>query len=322
VDIRDVIARGTRPGRFVILEAAEFFRVKRPEDLQPLILVQPGSSVEARQVIAGKSAARGRRLTSPVTGRIAYIGDGRIVVQETPEVVEVAAGLIGQVVSVREQRGAVIETLGAVLQGVWGNGHIAIGPLRMEAGQGLETIVSDQVNIQYRGALVVTRRPIQARSLQVMQEMGMAGVIAPSMDASLIERAARDLPNALLLTEGFGAMPMSQYVYSFLESLDGKQATLDAVQPGRFEARRPEVIVNQPPKSGQRPGPPDTEAVLQPKMAVRLTRGPYAGLVGQVVHLPKTPYLLENGLRVPCAQVALATGEATFVPLANLEVFG
>jgi len=55
---------------------------------------------------------------------------------------------------------------------------------------------------------------------------------------------------------------------------------------------------------------------------VRMIREPYMGQTGIILDLPKAPVLLDNGLRVPCAQVELVAGDKLFVPLANLEVLG
>lgn len=75
-------------------------------------------------------------------------------------------------------------------------------------------------------------------------------------------------------------------------------------------------------RTGARPPAPDIDVPLRVGMNVRLTRMPYAGQVGQIANLPKSPLLLDNGLRVMCAQVALVSGDRVFVPLANLEIFG
>jgi hypothetical protein len=318
IDLRDVVARGSVPSRYVFIEALDFFGFRTPAQLDAVRLVEVGDMVDEGQIIAGKASGRGRKLLSPVTGVIAYVGEGRIIIQETPEPVELQAGLIGQVVSVR---GVIIETTGAVLQGIWGNGRLVIGTLRMEPEEGVENIFSDQIDMQFRSAIVVTRRPIKAVTLRVVSEQGFSGIIAPSMDVSLIDTAT-SMRAAILLTQGFSGTRMSQFTFSFLEALAGRQATLDATLPDRFEARRPEVIVNMPIKPGQRPRPPDVDLTLQTGLAVRLTHGERVGQVGTLVHLPKTPYLLENGLRLPCAQVQLVTGESVFVPVANIEVFG
>jgi len=55
-------------------------------------------------------------------------------------------------------------------------------------------------------------------------------------------------------------------------------------------------------------------------MTVRMLREPNMGQTGRILDLPKSPILLDNGLRVLCAQVELVAGEQLYVPLANLEV--
>lgn len=321
VDLRDVVARGALPSRYLILDAAAFFRARKPEQVESLLLVQAGDYVEEGQALAGKSAERGKRLFSPVSGQVVHTGEGRIILRELPMPIEVQASLNGQVVGTRDERGVIIETSGAVLQGVWGNNKVTIGTLRPEPEEGLENLAADVLGTNYRGVIFITRQPLTARALDTMERREVSGVVAPGMDALLRERAMQ-LQTAIMLTFGFGSSRMSQFVHSFLDGLVGKQATLDATQPDRFNLRRPELIVNLPSRSGQRPPAPPEDAVLREGSFVRLTRGQYAEMVGQVVDLPKAPYLLDNGLRLPCAQIQLTTGETVFVPLANLEVFG
>ncbi len=321
VNLREIVARGSIPARYVFLEAARQLRLRRAEDLESLLLVEVGDLVQAGQVLAGKNPERGRRVLSPVEGVVTHIGDGRIIVQATPERVDVEAGLVGQVVEVRPQRGVVIEAFGALIQGAWGNGRRMIGPLRMEPDDGLEGIFDDLIDRQYSGAVVVTRRALKETSLLSIESQSIGGVIAPSMDATLYQQALEH-PAAIILTQGFGDLRMSGHLTSILEGLVGRQTTLDAVLPDRWETRRPEIFINLPPKAGERPPEPRLGQVLREGVTVRITRAPYTGSVGQIMDLPKTPQLLDNGLRALCAQVSLATGETPLIPLANLEVFG
>jgi len=314
------VVRGTIPARHVIIEAAQFFGLKNPAELDELLLVEAGNAVDEQDALAGRPKGR-RRLYSPVRGIVAYIGEGRIIIQETPELIDVEAGVDGQVIEVRPGRGVVIETVGALVQGAWGNNRRALGPLQIEPEDGLETIFGDQIEIKYQGAIVVTRRPLKALGLQVMEDQGLRGVIAPSMDADLIEQAM-NASGAVMLTEGFGAVRMSAALSALFANVSGRQAMLDAYMPARGESRRPEVIMNPTGRTGARPPEPDKDVPLRPGMAVRLTRMPYAGQVGQIVNLPKSPCLLDNGLRVMCAQVAFASGDKVLVPLENIEIFG
>jgi len=323
VNLRDVIAQGSVPARFVFIDAMPILRLRRPEELDSLIIPEIGENVEEGQVLAGRRTDRGRRVFSPVNGIFLYAGEGRLIIQETPAVIDVEAGLVGNVIEVYPNRGAVIEAYGALVQGVWGNGRRVIGALRLEPEDGLESIFDDQaIGQRYSGTVVLTRRALKDISLSVIADQSIGGVIAPSMDPALIERALH-LPAAILLTEGFGDLRMSNQLYSLLEEFVERQATVDAIVPDRWEdTNRPEVFINLPARSGDRPPAPRIEQPVRVGEQVRLTRAPHIGSIGEITHLPKTPRLLDNGLRVPCAQVVLVTGESVMVPLANLEVLG
>jgi hypothetical protein len=321
LDLRDIVARGTLPASYRLLEAQSFFKLNKPEKLDPLWRVEVGEEVEDGTILAGKVNGRGRKLLSPVQGVVAYIGEGRIIIQESPEEVFLEAGLVGTVVSVREERGVVIEAAGAVLQGVWGNGRRQLGLLRSEPNTGFENLSATQLDIEYRGTIMLTKRPLMPQSFRAVEALGLIGLVAPSMSPTLVSLAQAS-PAAVLLTEGFGDTKMSGFIYNFLETFNTRQVTLDAVTPDLMETRRPEIIVNVPTRPNERPASPENDLALEPGVNVRLTRGNNAGAVGQVTELPKAPVLLENGLRVMCSTVNLITGENVTVPLANLEVFG
>lgn len=319
VDPHDVVARGVMPSRHIILEGAQFFGLKKPDSLHALMLVEVGDAVEAHQPLAGKSPDRGKRLFSPVRGLVAQVAHGRIIVQEMPELLKFEAGTRGKVVEVHPGRSAIIETTGVLIQGVWGNNRHAIANLQLEPEDGLENLTADDLGIEHVGGIIITQRSLKAESLIVMQEHGFSGIIAPSMDADLREQALK-ADGAILLTEGFGSAQMSHLVYSLLSEYANRQATLDAVLPTRWDTRRPEVIIPQ--AAEERPPGTNPMLTLRPGMNVRVIRAPYAGLAGKIVDLPKTPSLLDNGLRIQCAQVELLTGETVTVPLANLEYYG
>jgi hypothetical protein len=319
VSLRDVVARGTNPAPYVLIDALKFFRLRHPDQLTPLMQVEIGDALEVNQVIAQKGR---RRLLSPIDGRLAYVGAGRVIIQSVPTIIELEAGVNGVVVEVKDGRGVVLETYGALFQGVWGNGRRAIGMLRSEPEGGIEQAALDAIDIGFRGALLVTRSPITQEMLASAAEQQLSGLIAPSMEADMIG-AALSAPYAILLTEGFGSMRMSSAHFRFLDELDGLQATMDAVLPAPLEARCPELIIKvQLPNIGYRPPYPNLDRPLSVGMTVRLSREEMAGFVGEVIDLPKNPVLLDNGLRVRCAHVQLNTGEKRFVPLENLEVSG
>lgn len=321
VDIRDFVARGALPSRHVILDAVKFFKLRKPEDLETLLQVDVGDFVEEITVVAGKSTTRGQRLYSPIEGRVVRITRGQIIIEETPDLIDLEAGVRGRVTQTISGRGVIVEATGAQIQGVWGNDKRTIATLRMEPDDGVENIYEDQLDMKYLGAIIVIRRQLTPITIEVMDNLGIAGFIAPSMDYETVE-AALQAPGPILLTEGFGDARMSRAIYTMLSEFEGQQVTLDAYLPRSWENRRPEVVINRQAREGERPGRPNIMLTLRKDMSVRVTRAPYAGQTGQVMDLPKHPVLLDNGLRAMCAQVALIGGEQVFVPLANLEVLG
>ena len=321
VDVHDVVANGVIPARYYLLDALRFFKLRKLEKLNPLLLVAPGDIVQEKEVLAGKNRNRGKRLLAPVRGIVKAIENGRIILQAMPAVIDIEAGVRGRVVRTFQDRGVAIETTGARVQGVWGNDRTLIATLRLAPKDNIEDLPDASLGVRYSGATLLTRNPLTERALKKMEDKGLAGVIAPSMDTDLIEHALA-IKGAIMLTEGFGDMRMGQNVFSLLSEFDGHQAIVDAHLPNRWEVRAPEVIINLAPKEGEIPARPNVMLTLREGMNVRVTRAPYAGLTGLVAELPESPILLGNGLRIRCARVELVIGEIVFVPLTNIEVLG
>lgn len=317
VGFRDIIARGEPPSSYALLDAARKLGLRRRDSLPGFMRVDVDDVVGEGQLIAQRGR---RRLFSPLVGRIAAIEDGRVTIQALADTLELESGMNGQIVSVRPGRGVVIETMGAVMQGVWGNGGRALGTVRVEPADGLKAIRSDAISMEFRGAIVVTRRPLNHELLEAIEDQEFAAVIAPSAEADLLV-AMRMLRMAILLTEGFGSMRMSPVSSAFFDEMNGQQGMLDAVMPAAAEIRRPEIIITVP-LVGARPTMPPINLSLGVGSSVRIARGIWMGAVGQVTELPPLPIQMENGLRVLCAQVELVIGERVTVPLANLEVSG
>ena len=320
VDIRDVIARGIRPGYHTLVDVARYFN--KPSDrADQLALVKAGDVVEQITPIAGRNPERGKRLFAPVPGRVAYVGGGLIVIEQKPEVTTLEAGLRGIVTAIHSGRGATIETTGAALQGVWGNGRRTAAALRLEPETGIESTFEDEIDLKYMGVIIVTRRKLSRFTLEAIADIGFGGVVAPSMDYTLID-LAMSIAKPIMLTEGFGSISMNRAMLSGLADLEGQHVLLDAYLPRAGDHRRPEVIVNAQARQGETPSRPNVMLTLRPGLNVRITREPYVGQSGQVVNLLKSPILVDNGLRLPCAQITLAGGETVTVPIANLEVIG
>ncbi len=321
VDVRDVVARGLIPGEHVVIDAVEFFRLRSAADLTPLLQVRVDDEVNELTVLAGSEAGRGKKLYSPVTGRVSGIIDGKILIEQLNDVIDLEAGVRGRVSDVISGRGAIIEATGSHAQGFWGNGRRAIAVLRGEGTTALEVVETDQLSSPYNGAIVVVRRGLTRALIEAANGLRVAGLIAPSMPVDLVGTAlTQQFP--ILITEGFGEARVNRNLNVLLQELEGSQVVVDAYEPRVWDSRRPEIVMTVAPKAGETPARHSAMLTLRPGLAVRVIGEPYTGAAATVLNLPSDPVLLDNGMRFHCAQVELSSGERVFVPLANIEVSG
>lgn len=321
VDIRQTVARGLIPARHIILETRATFGKLDDAALKRLLLVKErGQRISARDAILGRDAKRGKRLFAPVDGVVVYAGGERVIMQEMPQIINVEAGVRGVVTEVHTGRGVTIAASGAQVQGVWGNGRSLIALMRLEPPDGLLNLNLEGLETTYRNEIVVTLQPITADVLRVAEARSIGALVAPSMDASLIE-SVKTLSLAVMLTEGFGTARMNPAIAALLQEFVDTQVTLNAVEPRRWEPLRPEIVINR--RSDEEPAPVDYNLTLKRGMRVRVNRAPYLGQTGRVIELPDQPTLLPNGLRAICARVELEMGAQTvYIPLNNLEFAG
>lgn len=318
VSVRDMLARGLVPARHYIIEAAHDLRLRKPEELNDLMLVSLNTPIPKDTVIAGHDPEHGRRVFCPVDGLVVHVGNGRIIIQEMPEVIDLQSGVRGQVVAVHAGRGVTVEATGGLIQGIWGNGRNVVAPVSLEPEDGLDNIEVEEFSTTFRGEILVIETPLTRKGLAVAEASSVAGLIAPSMDASLYETAL-EAPFAIMLTIGFGNARMHQQTMTLFEDFAGREGMLNAALPKRFDSRQPELVMHQLVTDDI---PEQKQIPLQVGMEVRITREPYLGRKGQVVELPNMPVALDNGLQVMVAQVEVNLDEIVDIPLANIELAG
>lgn len=322
VEPNTVVLRGAVPSGFVILDAVQGLGLKHAGQIsEDMLQVQPGEVVlEGQPILQIGTGRRAPTLKSPTTAVFARLDSGRVILQADPMPVEVLALTPGRVTSVRGDKLVLIESTGTLIQGAWGNGLSVYAPLVLEPDEGLASLDADLPAPDYNGAAMVLRDPILSPDVFNMAlQQSVVGLVASSMHSSLREEAlAQGIP--ILLTEGFGELQMSEIVYNLLRANANRPAAIDAAQPSRWTAERPEIII--PLGANTRARPPEKDQPLQVGAQVRILRQPNLGQTGRVFRLVETPRLVEIGLRLPGAEVQLGDGQVIFVPLANLELLG
>jgi hypothetical protein len=128
----------------------------------------------------------------------------------------------------------------------------------------------------------------------------------------------------LILTEGFGRIPMAGKTFELLKKLEGRKACVSGATQIRAGVIRPEIIVPlargecvEGIEAGQTGEARGGVKVGDP---VRVIREPFFGRIGRVVGLPSGLTLIPTESHVRVMEVAFSDGSQAVIPRANIEV--
>ncbi len=314
----DIVAEASWAREHFFLDVAGALNLN-PDAADKLIRCKVGDKVTAGMVVARGRGILPKSLKVPRAGQVVAVGGGQVLVEVGETHLELRAGIPGTVIQVVPDRGVVIQTAGALVQGVWGNGRVDTGQLINLAEKPDEVLSAKRLDVSLRGSVILGGQCQDAATLQTAAEVQVRGLILGSLYPSLLP-LARDTRFPIVLTDGFGTMPINSAAYRLLTTNEKREVTVNAEAYDRYTGARPEVIIPLPATS-EPPQPHDTEA-FAPGQTVRLRRPPAAGSIGTLVKIHQGLTTFPSGLRTAAADVKLENGEQVLVPLVNLEVIG
>ncbi len=211
--------------------------------------VELGDFIQRDEEIA-RSPDRMLPLRSPTTGTLRAIDTeaGTVTLQYDIEPVPLRSFVRGTVKQIDPLRFAEIAGEGSVLTGAIGFGSECVGEIHTLAEN--ETVgASDR-----QGKILVACEPIDVSFLRACAEAKVAGIIAPSLgsgewvdyhgrELGVALTGDEDIPFTLVLTEGFGRMPLNPAYRDFLSTVEGRTASLRGRTQIRAGAIRPLLIV-------------------------------------------------------------------------------
>lgn len=316
VQAADVVAEAEEPPRHIFLDIARGLGIS-PAEAARALRVELGGRVEAGQILAGPVGIARRSMRAPSDGRALQLSGGRLLFEARPLSYAVHAGIPGEVVATDGSRVVTLETQGALLQGVWGNGRRGWGVMRVVGEGPSERLITDKLDIILRGAILVAGSCDHPAPLHQATELSVRGLILGSLSAELLA-VARRLPYPVLLTEGFGDTALSSPAYNLLSTNAGREVALEAVGGDPFGNQQPEVIIPLP--GSQVLDRPKRVIPLAHGVRVKVIRGPQRGAVGIVRDLPARAEAYPSGILARSAVVQVEGQEVIVVPQANLEM--
>lgn len=316
VQAADIIAEIQPAPRHFYLDVARGLGISS-EEVGRYLRREPDTRVSQGEILAGPVGLARRTIRAPSEGRIVVITGGKILFESMAEPVPIRAGFPGTVVASDGYSVVTLETIGTLIQGVWGNGKRDSGVLKGIGEAPDERLTTDKLDLIMRGSVLYAGTCDNSAPLHQATELSVRGLILGSMSSDLVP-VARRIPYPILLTEGFGKMPLCLPIHQLLESNQGREVAVEGHRVEPYGTERPEVIIPQP--ASHEVDLPEDIVQFKPGVRVRVRRDPYLGAVGLVRELLPKVETMPNGVLSRCASVDLERIGATVVPLANLEI--
>lgn len=331
-----VVARAELPGNVQTVNLAARLGVD-PAQAAGTLLKPVGSAVRKGEVIAIAKAMFGlmkHQAESPADGVLESISTvtGQLLLREPPIPVEVNAYVRGRVAEVMPSEGVVVESRGALIQGIFGVGGETYGPIAIATSGPSEPLEAGQLRPEHRGAVVVGGCHVSHATVLRARELGVAAVVVGGFDDhDLRQWLGRDLGVAitgqeelgltLVLSEGFGHITMAAHTWSLLSANAGRIASVSGATQIRAGVLRPELLIPGDAAPSPGGGAVSSDAgSLEVGSAVRVIRQPWFGRLGRVVELPAELRVLDTEARVRVLVVEFTDdGTRAEVPRANIE---
>ena len=331
----DIVASTHLPGNVQMVNIANLLNIDA-QDIADVMLVEIGSEIKEGELLAETKGLFGffkSSATSPVDGVLESISDitGQVVLREKPIPVEIDAYMNGKVASVLEEEGVVVTANAVFIQGIFGMGGENRGELRMLVDNREDELTPEMIPDDVKGAVIVGGSFVSLEAYKKAISVGAAAVVAGGFNYNDLQdvlgyvlgvaiTGSEDLGTSLILTEGYGRIPMGNRSFELLQQHNGKFTSVNGSTQIRAGVIRPEIVIPLTVEDAmESKSEKDTASGISAGSMVRVIRAPYFGDIGTVVSLPSKLQQMESETMVRVAEVEIG-GETLVIPRANLEM--
>jgi hypothetical protein len=333
-----VIARAELAGKVHVVNVANLLGVA-PDEVKDYLIKKPGDAVQKDDIVAeNKPFIKWLRteIRSPVQGTVESVSPvtGQLLLREPPRLLDLLGYVHGRIVEVLPQQGATVETECSFVQGIFGIGGETWGDLLMAVSSPDQQLTASQVASDWNGKIVVGGSFLGMDVMKRAKEVGVAALVVGGIhDKDLRELLGYDLGVAitgtervgftLIVTEGFGSIPMANKTFALLGHHVGQQASVSGATQIRAGVIRPEILIAR--RAGADARPESTGATkeitgIQVGDQVRVIRDPLFGRIGAVSALPPDLQAIETESQVRVLEIEFPDRRRAVIPRANVEI--
>ena len=329
-----IIASTNLPGNVQMLKVNNILNIE-PRDVVDCLVIKEGDSVKKGDMIAETAGIFGMfksSVESPVDGTIESISEstGRVIVREAPIPVEVDAYVSGIVDEVIEKEGIILKSDAAFIQGIFGIAGEKRGELVLISNSSSDELTSDQITQDMEGKILIGGSFLSLDAYKKAMSCNVAAIVVGGFnyydlkavlgyDLGVAITGTEKLPTALIVTEGYGSIPMSDATFDLLKNNHGNEASVNGATQIRAGVIRPEIVIPLNSDSESEDSLSKEPEGIQEGSTVRVIRSPNFGKIGTVSSLPSELNKMESETMVRVAEISI-DGKNTLIPRANLEM--
>lgn len=333
-----VVARAELAGKVHVVNVANLLGVA-PDEVKDYLIKKPGDAIQKDDILAENKPFMKwlkTEVRSPVQGTVESISavTGQLLLREPPRLLDLLGYVHGTVVEVIPNQGATVETECSFVQGIFGIGGETWGEVVIGVSAPDQALTASHVLPDWKGKIVVGGSFLGMDVMKKAKEVGVAALVVGGIhDKDLRELLGYDLGVAitgtervgltLIVTEGFGSIPMAGKTFALLGRHVGQQASVSGATQIRAGVIRPEILITRRAGADRRQdGGVTGKEITGIKVGdqVRVIRDPLFGQIGSVAALPAALQAIETESQVRVLEIEFPDRRRAVIPRANVEI--
>ena len=328
-----IVASTNLPGNVQMVKLSNILNID-PKDVGNVLRVKVGDLVRKGEMIAETEGVFGffkSSFSSPIDGIIESISPttGRLIIREKPIPVQIDGYVRGVVDKVIPEEGIVVRSNASLIQGIFGIAGEKKGVISLVSSNPEDELLESQITSDMKGKIIIGGSFLGIKAYKTAMKHDVAGIVVGGFNYYDLKEilgynlgvaitGTESLNTALIVTEGYGKIPMSNSTFSLLKEHNNQEASINGSTQIRAGVIRPEIVI--PLKSELK----EEKTVAEPNKGisigsiVRVIRSPFFGKIGEVVSLPTDLQQMESETLVRVAEIKI-DDEKLLIPRANLE---
>ena len=329
-----IVARTHLPGNVQMVNVANLLNVDA-QDVPGFMLIDIGKNISKDDLLAETKGLFGlfkSEVKSPVDGVVESVSNvtGQVVIREAPVPVEVDAYMNGNVSEIMDKEGVVITSNAVFIQGIFGMGGENRGNLRVLVNDREDELNEEMITADMKGSVIVGGSYISLKAFKKAISVGVSAVVVGGFNYHDLKEilgytlgvaitGSEDIGASLILTEGYGKIPMGSRSFDILKKHDGNFTSVNGATQIRAGVIRPEIVIPINNVDDLDSDVKKNEMGITEGSLVRVIRSPYFGQIGTVKALPHELHKMESETMVRVAEVEI-NDQKFVIPRANLEM--